>query len=156
MSETTTQQSAAELGRALVATLAPGELPLFGAISRAILADPNRAKSRRGRGDEILGFGLGEAAALLSPAVLTAASLAVTYLTDEMGKTLTKIAADYVAEEVRRLVRREQTAVRLDDAQLGQVRAIALDVARRFKLPKAQASLLADALVGHLAAGRSA
>ena len=146
----------AELGRVLVAQLAPAELPLFGAMSRAFFADPKRARPTGSGGDDILAFGVAEAAGLLTPAVLTAACEVALYLTKEVGKAFAKVGVDSVVEQVKRLFRREPTAVRLDGAQLAQIRQMAFDTARQFKLSNAKASLLADALVGHFALRPSA
>src|SRR5215475_6199891 len=96
------QQLEAEFGRLLVAQLAPEELPLFGAMSRAFFADPKRARATRGGGDEILGFGLSEAAGLLTPAVLAAACHLALYLTEEVGKAFAKAGVDFVVAEVKR------------------------------------------------------
>src|SRR6516165_7569984 len=128
----------AELGRVLVAQLAPAELPLFGAMSRAFFADPKRARPTSSGGDEILAFGVAEAAGLLTPAVLTAACEVALYLTKEVGKAFAKVGVDSVVEQVKRLFQ------------------MAFDTARQFKLSNAKASLLADALVGHFALGTSA
>jgi hypothetical protein len=145
------QRPEAELGRVLVAELAPGELPLFGAMSRAFFADPKRARPTRSGGDEVLGFGAAEAAGLFTPVVLSAACQVTLYLTEEVWKAFAKKAADLVAEEVKRLFRREPTAVRLDQVQLTRIRTIAIETARQFKLSNAKASQLADALVSHFA-----
>jgi hypothetical protein len=146
----------AELGRVLVARLAPGELPLFGAISGAFFADPKRARPTRSGGDEVLGFGVAEAAGLLTPVVLAASCHVALYLTEEVGKAFAKTGADFIVEQIKRLFRREPTPARLDVAQLAQIRAIALDTARQFKLSNDRAALLADALVGHFTLTSSA
>lgn len=143
------QELEAEFGRVLVAQLAPEELPLFGAMSRAFFADPKRALAAGGGGDEVLGFGLSVAAGLLTPAVLAAACHVALYLTEEVGKAFAKAGVDFVVEEVKRLFRREPTTAKLNDAQLAEIRSIVLEIARQFKLSNAKASLLADALVGH-------
>src|SRR5207244_3661269 len=150
------RQLEAEFARVLVVQLAPAELSLFGPISRAFFADPKRATAARSGGDEILGFGLAETAGLLTPAVLAVACHLALYLTEEVGKAFAKAGADFVIEEVKRLFRRDPAAVKLDDAQLAQIRTMALDIARQFKLSNAKASLLADALVGHLSSRSSA
>jgi hypothetical protein len=106
----------------LVAELAPGELPLFGAMSRAFFADPKRARPTRSGADEVLGFGLGEAAGFLTPVVLSAACQVGLYLTEELWKAFAKNATDFVAEEVKRLFRREPTVLKLDPVQLAQIR----------------------------------
>jgi hypothetical protein len=149
MPDEQSQQLEAEFGRLLVAQLAPEELPLFGAMSRAFFANPKQARSTKGGGDEILGFGLSEAAGLLTPAVLAVACRVALYLTEEVGKAFAKTGVDFVVEEVKRLFRREPTAAQLNDAQLAEIRAIVLDLAPKFKLSNAKAALLADALVGH-------
>jgi hypothetical protein len=145
------QRPEAELALVLVAELAPGELPLFGAMSRAFFPDPKRARPTRRGGDDVLGFGAAEAAGLLTPAVLAAACQVALYLTEELWKAFAKKAADLVVEEVKRLFRREPTAKRLDQVQLARIRAIALETARDFKLSNAKASQLADAMVSHFA-----
>jgi hypothetical protein len=149
MPDTQNQELEAEFGRVLVAQLAPEELPLFGAMSRAFFADPKRARAPGGGGDEILSFGLSEAAGLLTPAVLAAACHIALYLTEEVGKAFAKAGADFVIEEVKRLFRREPTTAKLNDAQLAEIRKIVLDLTPKFKLSNAKASLLADALVAH-------
>jgi hypothetical protein len=149
MGDLWSQELEAEFARVVVAQLSPEELPLFGAKSRAFFADPKRARATRGGGDEVLGFGLSEAAGLLTPAVLAAACHLASYLTEEVGKAFAKAGVDFVVNEVKRLFRREPTAVRLDDAQIAQIREIAVNTARQFKLSNPRAALLADALVGH-------
>ena len=155
MSDPQSQRLEAELGRVLVAQLAPEELPLFGAISRAFFADPQRAKPTRGGGDELLGFGIAEAAGLMTPAVLAAACHVALYLTEELGKAFAKAGVDSALEQVKRLFRREPTAVKLDEAQLAQIRTMALDTTRQLKLSNAKALLLADTLVSHFASRSS-
>jgi hypothetical protein len=142
-------QPVTELARAVVAQVAPGELPLFGAMSRAYAADPSRARPRRG-GDEALGFGLAEAASLLTPAALAAAGQVARYLADDLGKALANTAGEAIGKRIARLFRREPGAPSLTQAQISRVRAIALEVARAENLTEPRASLLADALVGHL------
>jgi hypothetical protein len=143
-------QPATELARAILAQVAPGELPLFGPISRAYAADPGRARMRRG-GDETLGFGLAEAAPLLTPVVLAVAEQVVRYLADDLSKSLTHTAGDFIAQRIARLFRHEAGTQPLTPAQLSHVRTIAVEVARDADVPEAQSSLLADALIGQLA-----
>jgi hypothetical protein len=147
------EQDVAELGRALVGSLAPAELPLFGAVSRAFFEAGGRVRHGRGGGDEILGFGAGEAAALLTPAALAAVAAAGGFVADEVRKAFAKTTAEFIGEQVRRVFRREPAALALTAPQLARVRALALDAAKRVKLPEEKAALLADALVGCLATG---
>lgn len=142
-------QPVTELARAVVAQAAPEELPLFGAMSRAYAADPGRTRTRSG-GDEALGFGLAEAATLLTPIALLAAHQVARSLAEEFGKSMGRAAGSAVAERVAKLFRREPDAPTLTQAQLARVHAIAVEVARAEKLAEARASRLADVLVSHL------
>jgi hypothetical protein len=153
VTEQATEEQAAELARELVASLAPQELPLFGAVSRAFLEAGGEVRQGRGGGDEVLGFGLAEAAALLTPAALAVSVAVGRHLAEEIRKAFVAEASGFVAAQLRRLFRREPAAVTLTQAQLAQVRAIALEAAGRVRLPADRAALLADALVGRLAAG---
>ena len=147
------QATEAELAQELVASLAPEELPLFGAMSRAFFEAGGRIRQSRGGDDDALGFGVAEAAALLTPVALTLAVAVGNFLADEIRKSFAAETAGFVREQVRRLFRREPSSVALTQAQLVRVRAVALEAATRTKLPKDKAALLADALVGRLAAG---
>jgi hypothetical protein len=155
MTERIGKEAVTELARAVVTSLAPAEIPLFGAMSRAFFDDPSRAKPKRVGKDETLGFGVGEAVTLVTPVVLAATTHIGAFMIDEIGKILTTATEEYVTEQVKRLFRREHSGVKLDSAQLAQVRVIALNTAQQFRLSKAKAALLADVLVGHLAAGGS-
>ncbi len=149
------QDVVAEFARAVIVAAAPAELPLFPAISRAYLADPDRAAQRARSGDDILGFGAAEAASLLTPAALAAATAVADLLTFDILPTILKSGAEHVAAQIAKLFRREPDALRLTDAQLAEVRKVALATAKNFHLPELRATTLADALVGRLAVGGS-
>lgn len=72
---------AADLGRHLVAELAPGELPLFDQTWRALGRHPERRGRRR---EEPLGFGLPEAGEVLVTAMVS--GVVMTVLQD-LGKS---------------------------------------------------------------------
>jgi hypothetical protein len=153
MNEAMGEQPVVELGRDLVASLAPAELPLFAAVSRAFFDAGGRVRPARGAGDEALGYGVAAAAALLTPAALAVASAAFGVITEEVRKAFTKTTAEFVGEQVRRVLRRDPAALALTTAQLARVHTLALEAASRVKLPKEKAALLADALVARLATG---
>lgn len=136
---------AAGLGRNLVATLAPAELPLFDQTWQALGRNPGRRGRRR---EEPLGFGLPEASEVLVTAV---ASGVVTSVLQDLGK-------DFGSWSVRMLarIRRRPPAVPdplppLPAARLRQIRQTAFRKARKLGMPEAQAEALADALISDLA-----
>ena len=56
MTELVDQGLVAELARDLVGAIAPEELPLFAAMSKAWFADPARVQTNQG--DDVLAFGV--------------------------------------------------------------------------------------------------
>ncbi|MGJ7441996.1 hypothetical protein [Aquipuribacter sp. MA13-6] len=155
------------LARDLLADVSPAELPLFRATADSYFADPDRALSARGRSDEPLGFGIEAAVTLVGPFALDLVRRVLTSLTDRVGDAL----AEAVARRLHR--RREATGTgsptgartvgeaagqtpsgepeRLDPAQLGLLRQVAEEEARRMQLPPERAQRLADALVASIA-----
>jgi hypothetical protein len=140
---------AAGLGRNLVATLAPAELPLFDQTWQALGRNPGRRGRRR---EEPLGFGLPEASEVLVTAV---ASGVVTSVLQDLGK-------DFGSRSVRMLARIRLARIKgrpaavpdplppLPAARLRQIRQTAFRKARKLGMPEAQADALADALISDL------
>lgn len=143
----------------LVTQLAPEELPLFRAASQAFQQNPKRVLNGQQVRDDMLGFGLGEAAELLTPVALAVASGVVTFLLAELTKAMNAENAALMQDTVRRLFKRPHAQVQTTDnalptlttEQLAQVRSIALKQARQMKLAESRANVLADAIVGKLA-----
>ena len=148
-------QPVTELAHAVVTQVAPSELPLFKAMSDAYAKKPGRARTRPGR-DEVLGFGLTEWAPLLTPLVLATVHQVADYLAEDLEKAMAHSTAEAVAKRVTKLFRREPDTPPLTQAQLSRIRTIAAEVVRVAAVPEAQASLLVDALVAHLAASPAA
>ena len=84
MTDTGDTQLIIDLSRDLLAQVAPQELPLFRAASQAYQSDPDALSKSGGEKDEMLGFGAGEVAALLTPAVLLITSEVVKFLAEEV------------------------------------------------------------------------
>ena len=148
-------QPVTKLAHAIVAQVAPSELPLFEAMSKAYAADPGRVRTRPGR-DEVLSFGLTETASLLTPVVLVTLHQVANYLAEDLGKAMAHSTVEAVAKRVAKLFRREPDTAPLTQAQLSRIRTIAAEVIRIAAVPETQASLLVDALVAHLAASPAA
>lgn len=153
---------AAELARDVVAELAPHELPLFQPISQAYFADPGRA-ARAGSGrDEMLGFGVAGAEALITPALLTIASQVVAFVLDQVKDTASQEGSALAVEWVRWVFGRARppavaTAVAatgipagLTAAQIARVRELVIKRAAELRLPATKAELLADSVAGKL------
>jgi hypothetical protein len=147
-----------EIGRDVIAEIAPQELPLYRANSEAFLEQSRRRRSQPGAGkDDLLGFGSGEAVAFLTPAVLAVLIEVVSYLAAEAKKTFKEEGAGVVNDTVRRLfkgLRSGENAPEppaLSAEQLAQVRRIVLLQAGKLNLSSERSKILADAVIGRLA-----
>jgi hypothetical protein len=149
MTEVVDQELVAELARDLVGAIAPEELVLFGAMSKAWFADPGRVQTQQG--DDVLAFGVAEAAALLSPVLLAATTHALNYAGEELGRNLATGSVAWLREQLRHLFHRQESDVSLDAQQIAKVRAITLETARRFRIPKEKAKEIADAVTARFA-----
>lgn len=145
----------AALARATVERAAPEELPLFGPMSEAYLADPSALEAGKPR-DEMLGFGVEAAAMLVTPVALQVARDVLGFLHDQLRERAREHGEGAIDRIIARLVGKKDAddaaaPADLTDEQLEQVRALALEKARTLKLSEAKATLLADSLVGSLA-----
>jgi hypothetical protein len=153
-----------QLARAVVEEIAPEELPPFDPISQAFI-ERRKEDRRKGRKqidypseldwNEDLGFGMGEAVTLLTPAALAAAGAVVGYLAREVGQGLAKGTAEVVAEQLKRWIRGllqgKPGPIRLKDAELARVGQIVRETARHRGVPKDRADQIADTVVARLA-----
>jgi hypothetical protein len=144
-----TDEIVGSLGRELVSDLAPEELPLYPSLLSQFQG------ARRGRGgkssdDQMLGFGAAEALTMLTPVILSFTSSFWQALVAEAARS----SAHGVLECVRAHLpgRHEAAPPPLTADQLQLVRAVAERQARRLDISDGQAGLLADAMVGLLAA----
>jgi hypothetical protein len=144
-----TDEIVGSLGRKLVSDLAPEELPLYPSLLSQFQG------ARRGRGgkssdDQMLGFGAAEALTMLTPVILSFTSSFWQALVAEAARS----SVHGVLECVRAHLpgRHEAAPPPLTADQLQLVRAVAERQARRLDISDGQAGLLADAMVGLLAA----
>lgn len=141
------------IGYELVLRLAPDELPLYQSqAGQAVSTNIGGAKGRLGRSspdDRLLGFGSGEAVALLTPMIL------------EFARSFwDALAAQAADSSLRGLLERRRRAreqggedlVPLTPDQLQLVRKVAAQQALLLHASDGQASLLADAVIGALTA----
>jgi hypothetical protein len=154
----------AELSREVLAELAPHELPLFQPISQAYFADPRRAGAGSGK-DEMLGFGVAGAEALVTPALLAIVSQVVAFLFEQVKESASKEGSALAIEWVRWVMGRARppavasalaataagVPAGLTTAQIARVREMVIKRAAELKVAPAKAELLADAVAGKLA-----
>lgn len=158
MTDKTEAQLIAELARDLISQTAPQELPLFRANSEAFFTNPEKLLAGQKGKDEMLGFGVGEAITMMSPAILMVTSEIVKFLIDELKKTVKDESSALIGETVKKMFKKFRPEEKKENApspltpeQLAQVRELALKKARQLKLSDERCKLLADALVGSLA-----
>lgn len=138
------------IGLELVSRVAPEELPLYPSLASEFGTKASR-KRNASSGDQILGFGTGEAVMLITPVILS--------FTQGFWNALVSQAAESsIKEVVRRLQllrkgsqRAPQDTVPLTADQLLLVRKVAEQETLRLNIPASQAGLLTDALLGALA-----
>jgi hypothetical protein len=149
-------QLSAEIGRAIVSRAAPQELPLYRSISQAYLQAPGEIQSKAVIKDEMLGFGVAEAATYLTPVILPVLTSILKFLAEEVKSSIHD--QHLVGDVLRRLFAKTATGnvtsapVVLTREQLLRVRELAFEKAQELKLKDKEASLLADSIIGSLAA----
>ena len=141
-----------DLARDLVSSIVPAELPLFPATSKRFREHP---ATQPGGRDDILAFGPAELVAFMTPIIWMTTAQVVEFV----GEAVKESASEHAGGVVTRLARRafgkglgdKEKRVKLTAPQLAEVRSVALKKALSLQLPREQAQLLADALVGTLA-----
>ena len=147
------------LARNVVATVAPEELVVFEPTRDAFRLGLAGTAGQRRRRHEALGYGIDGTITLVTPVVLLVITKVLDHLADELGERIAARGGGAVRRVWRRIFRRHRAAPvstsaalpALTAGQLGEVREVAFDTARRAGLSEAKAGLVADALVGGLA-----
>ena len=144
-------QLMAQIASGIVAELAPQELPTFSDIGEAYFKNPEKMRKGLSGKEEILGLDIvGTTSLILSPIVLAIVDTIIKSLSEEVAESsfLKRLLVKL------HLAKKEEKKVRLPlsltPAQLREVREKAVAQAIQFKLPKKQAELLADSLIGKL------
>lgn len=153
-------QVIADVARELIAEVAPQELPIFRANAEAFFRDPDKSLHKLPPGkDDMLGMGIGEAVAFLTPVTLALVTEATQFLLGEVKKSVTSESESLISDRVKKLFKKfrseekdeKKNPLALTSEQLAEVRRLAYEKARQMQLPETQAALLADAMVGSLA-----
>jgi hypothetical protein len=148
-----TDEMVRSIGQDLVSQFAPEELPLYPSLVSQFESGNGGRHGHKPSDDQILGFGVGEAVILLTPVILSFARAFWNALLEETAHTALHSALERA--QARR-VRHNQDPPgpqEFTTEQLQLIRSVAVREAGRLKnIPKGQAGLLADAVVGVLAA----
>lgn len=173
LSDTDEQAIIEGLAHSAVEEIAPEELPLFGPTSEAYF-DPARGTPAGAKSDEMLGFGVDAAAAmvLVTPVALEAAKSVVGYVLGELQSAFKDEARPMIQALVRRLLHGGakpaaapegkaeeaggQAAARpaadeplpFTQVQLDELHKVALKTAERMGIERDKATVVADAIVG--------
>ena len=172
LSQTDERAIVEALARVVVEDAAPEERPLFGPMTEAYY-DPRRGTPSGSKSDEMLGFGVDAAAAvvLVTPVALEVAKNVLGYVVGELQTAFKDEAKPMIQALVKRVLRRSPkpeddkaaaeprepaaapaaepaAAPQLTQAQLDELRKVALSTAERMGLREPKASVLADAIVG--------
>jgi hypothetical protein len=153
-------QLIADVARDIVARTEPGELPLFQAISTGYFKRPTEVNTKNRGKDELLGFGIGDAVPLVTPAMLVVMTQVVAFLTEVVRQSFVEESANLINERVRRLFKKfrqeeardELAPAPLTREQLAQVHTQAYEKFLELNLSGTRATYLADAVVASLIA----
>jgi hypothetical protein len=157
MVDTTRNQLVADIAHDVIAQTVPQELALFSMTSEAYFQDRDKLLQSQEGKDEMLGFGIDAATvALLSPVILA--------VVDEVIKVITgEVIPEHIKKSgiFRKLFKKDRSRregdkqvnlpLSLTPDQLQKVHEQAISSALQFKVPREQAELLANVLVGKLA-----
>ena len=161
MDNQTTNQLVSDISRDVLSEVAPQEMPLFRAASQTYFRNPSASLTQKS-GDDMLGFGAGEAVTLLTPYLLPATAEVIKFLAEEVKKAVSEEGASLIGEKVKSLFKKyrnpdesKNKVPPLTVEQLAQVQAIAMKEARRLRLSDKNTKLLANAIAGSLAVKKS-
>jgi hypothetical protein len=158
MSNAEENELIATIARDILAQVAPQEIPIFPAVSRAYFADPSRALKRRQTGDDALGFGADALAVLVTPALLHILSAVSDILMEAAKKAVADGLAKEIPDAMKAMFKRFGRSTAsipspLDKAQLELIHESVLSEARRLQLPDDKIEAIANAVTAHLIIG---
>jgi len=144
-----------DVARDVLSEVAPREVPIFAAVSRAYFADPASALRQSRAKDDVLGFGMETAAALFTPAVLFVLSEPFEYLTRIAAKATADGLAKEIPELVKSMFRKLQSSQPaapslLTREDLAMIHRNILASAKKLHLPAEKAHSLANAVTAQL------
>jgi hypothetical protein len=143
-----------EIALEVLTRVAPQEIAIFPAASRAYFADKDAALKNLRQGDEVLGFG-SSLTVFFTPVVLYVLSEVV----DTLARIARKAVEDGVSKEFTAVLQSMFAKFRgpkpdglsvLTKEQIGLIHAKVVSTATRLKVPAAEAGALANAITAQL------
>jgi hypothetical protein len=146
------------IARDILAEVAPQEIPIFPAVSRAYFTDPARALKRRQTGDDALGFGADALAVLVTPVLLHILTEVSGILMEAAKKAVTDGLAKEIPEAIKAMFKRFGRSAAsipspLGNAQLALIHESVVSEARKLQLPDDKIEAIANAVTAHLIIG---
>ncbi|MBI5951724.1 MAG: hypothetical protein HY865_08705 [Chloroflexi bacterium] len=140
------------LSRQLVEQIAPEEMEVFDDLYQEAAANSFQPAKKKGE-DDALGFGVAEIMIAVTPVAGTVISAVISFLASEVLKVTKDEASAVIQKKVKALFNpKKQDGVEpLTQAQLGQVKKLAVKLARQSGMKEEEADRLALTLVGSLA-----
>lgn len=143
------------VARDVLSAIAPQEIPIFAAASRAYFADPDAALQEIRSRDDVLGFGMDALSALLTPAVLLILSEVFEFLIGVARKATEDGLAKEIPQLLRAMFKRFQASepdvpTVLTSEQIGLIHGNVLLAAKKLRLPADKAQSLANAITAQL------
>ena len=144
-----------DVAREVVSEIAPQEMPIFAAVSRAYFADPDDALKHFRSKDHVLGFGMEALAVLLTPVILQILSEVFEFLTTVAKKGVEDGVKKEVSELVAAMFKKFHSSKPtipsiLTKDQIGLVHGNVLLAAKKLRVPADKAESLANAVTAQL------
>jgi hypothetical protein len=148
-----------DIAQDVLAELAPQEMTIFPAASRAYFADPAAALKHSRTKDSALGFGV-DSFVFLTPVVLPVLSEVFEFLTQVAKKAVEAGLAKEIPEIIKGMFRKFHSSGPgspsvLTTEQIALVHTKVLATAKRLRMPPDQARSLADAVTARLVMPKS-
>jgi hypothetical protein len=145
-----------EVARDILADIAPQELPIFPAVSKAYFADPAVALNKLRSRDTALGLGIESLAILLTPIVLHIVTEAFQILMEAAKKAVTDGLAKEIPDAMKMMLRRFRASgpsvpPPVGTLQMDAIRAKIRLTAKEMQLPDDKIEALLDAVAAQLA-----
>lgn len=144
-----------DVARDVLSEIAPQEIPILVAASRAYFADPTAALRQASSKDNVLGFGVEAAAVVVTPAVLLVMSEALDFLTRVAKKAIEEGLTAEIPQVIKAMFRKFHSSTPavpsvLTKEQLALIHGNVQLAAKKLRLSPDQARSLANAVTAQL------
>lgn len=140
-----------ELGREIVAQVAPDEIEVFDELAEEYFMDPSPSQLEPRSSDDALGFGLDSIMMAATPAVMGATMVVFSFVAQVATQILVDQSAEFTRSRVKRwLLRKQPEPIVLSQEHLARAHQLAMEEAARHGLNEAVARQMADVLIRRL------